>query len=70
MRGRSRFAALGALLFAKMNPGKRAMIVTGTDENAKRHREWLAEANGGARPFNVKVKSLESSDSASLEHGK
>jgi len=56
MRGKSKFAALAAVLWAKANPGKRAMIVTGTEESAKRHREWLAEENGGARPFNVKVK--------------
>ena len=41
--------------WAKANPGKRAMIVTGTEESAKQHRQLLTEANGGARPFNVKV---------------
>lgn len=41
--------------WANANPGKRGMIVTGSEESAKRHRQLLTEANGGARPFNVKV---------------
>lgn len=58
MSGKSKWAAMAAVAYAKANPGKRALIVTGTEESAKRHRSWLVEQNGGARPFNVKVRSL------------
>jgi hypothetical protein len=54
--GKSRFIPMAAVAWAKANPGKRGVIFTGTEQSAERHRKLLAEENGGARPFNVRVK--------------
>lgn len=54
--GKSTFIANWAATWAKANPGKKGVILTGTEEGAKRARKQLTEANGGARPFNVRVK--------------
>lgn len=67
MRGKSKFIAMGAVLWAQMNPGKRGLIVCGTEESAKEHRRALAEHNGGARPFNVKVSTVGKSDGLSAD---
>ena len=56
--GKSTFIANYAAAWAKANPRKKGVILTGTDEGAKRARKQLTEANGGARPFNISVKRL------------
>jgi hypothetical protein len=58
MRAKNRIAVDSALLFARMYPGKRTVIMTLNEATAKEARERLATQNGGARPFNVKVRPL------------
>jgi hypothetical protein len=58
MRVKNKIAIDGALLFARMNPRKRALVVTPSEEAATEVRDRLAQQNGGARPFNVKVQTL------------
>lgn len=58
MRIKSRMAVDTALCYAQMNPRKRALIVTLDGRAAQEARDRLAVQNGGARPFNVGVKSL------------
>lgn len=53
--GKSTFVARSMSAWAKANPGKRGVIFCGTPEGASRARKLLAQENGGARPFNVKV---------------
>jgi len=65
MRGKSRVAVDCALMHARLNPGKRVLIYSADEATAKEARSRLAEQNGGARPFNVAVRALGSTDSGS-----
>ena len=58
MRLKSRVAVDAALFYAQMSPGKRVLIFTANQVAAREARDRLAIQNGGARPFNVGVKSL------------
>jgi hypothetical protein len=56
MKGKSHITVYMGLLYGRMYPRKRVIIMTLDQDSAKQTRKRLAEVNGGARPFNVKVK--------------
>jgi hypothetical protein len=56
MQGKSRMFIDVSLQYAKTYPDKKVVIMTLSQESAKQVRKQLVEANGGARPFNIKVR--------------
>lgn len=54
----SDFCTLALVLRAKANPKMKIILWTDTEEDAKKQREQVEQANGGARPFNLQVKSV------------